>query len=70
MSRSYKKSYIAKDEYHGKKVLKRHANKRVRQCGNIPDGGRYKRLFDSWEICDYSFEVDPDEPNAYRFKMK
>lgn len=72
MSRSRKKSFILKDQPPGKRHMKRQANRRVRHAKDIPDGKSYKRLYESWDICDYACELDkPDEwPYAYRFKMK
>lgn len=55
MSRSYKKA-VYKDNYGStyKPWAKRAAAKAVRRfSGYIPDGGAYKRLFSSYDICDY-----------------
>ena len=56
MSRSYKKSNYCGDKKD--KELKRLANHRVRQrlknnLDYTPKPGDYKRMFESWEICDY-----------------
>lgn len=71
MSRSRKKDYILKDEPPGKRHMKRQANRRVRRMVDIPDGGKYKHAYDSWDICDFTSRIDPDDwPRAYRFKTK
>lgn len=56
MSRSYKKAEYSGDKKD--KELKRLANHRVRQylkqhIDFTPGPSDYKKLFDSWEICDY-----------------
>lgn len=48
MSRSRKKDYILKDEPPGKRHMKRQANRRVRRMVDMPDGGKYKHVYDSW----------------------
>jgi hypothetical protein len=36
--------------------MKRYANKTVRQFkGDLPNGKRYKRLFCSWNVCDWRY---------------
>lgn len=52
MSRSFKKIAIIKDQV---TWMKRYANKKVRRTPNIPNGKAYRKLFDSWDICDYKF---------------
>ena len=56
MSRSYKKAII-KD--HGKSTYidKRMASKAVRRCKNVGNGGAYKKVFCSYDICDYVFDM-------------
>ena len=57
MSRSYKKVAVSKDR--GSRHTKRRfrcktlANRSVRRARGVMNGGRYKRLFDSWDICDW-----------------
>lgn len=58
MSRSYKKSTYCVDQKG--KIKKRFANKRVRQWlkdnPNIKlNKGDFKKLYESYDICDYSF---------------
>lgn len=55
MSRSHKRLVI-KDNYGSsyKPWAKRAASKAVRRFrGYIPNGGSYKRIFNSWNICDF-----------------
>ncbi len=56
MSRSYKKtpySGLPKDQF-----FKRYANKKLRQLHrqgkDVPDGKSFRKLMNSWNICDYS----------------
>jgi hypothetical protein len=55
MSRSYKKIPMTTD--HGKYTYidKRMANKKVRHTKDIPDGGAFKKVFCSYDICDWKF---------------
>lgn len=55
MSRSYKKIPITTD--HGKYTYqdKRNANKKVRHTEDLPDGGSFKKVFNSYDIRDYSW---------------
>lgn len=55
MSRSYKKVGHCKNEKSCKKG-KQFANRRLRRKGidyEIPNGKAYKKLNESWDICDY-----------------
>lgn len=55
MSRSYRKFPLCKCE-RSCKWGKKQANKRVRRYkGEISNGRNYKKLYESWEICDYAF---------------
>lgn len=57
MSRSYKKTPICRD-CTGCECLqwsKRQANKKVRRTKNIPSGKSYKKIYETWDIHDYSF---------------
>ena len=55
MSRSFKKTYktdpCVKDS--ASKLSKRLANKKVRRTKDIPNGGSYKKCYDSYDISDY-----------------
>lgn len=53
MSRSFKHVPIIKDGT-CKKYGKRYANKKVRKS-DIDNGGAYKKVYESYNICDYSF---------------
>lgn len=53
MSRSYKRVPCCKDHNKG---MKRYANRYVRRNYLVvPSGNAYKKLFCSWNICDYKF---------------
>lgn len=52
MARSFKKVAGWKD--HANRKVKRFASKAVRRyTGDLDSGGSYKKLFESWDICDY-----------------
>lgn len=54
MSRSYKKSPVYTDSSPGTtKEKKKFANKRVRNTEDVPNGGAYKKVHESWDIHDY-----------------
>ena len=53
MSRSYKKFPVRKQQ--ADKDMKRFANKAVRRTEDIPNGGSYKKCFESWEISDWGY---------------
>ncbi len=51
MSRSYKKFIVNKEE--NSRSCKRMANRAVRRGREIPKGNGYKKLYCSWDICDW-----------------
>lgn len=51
MSRSYKKHFYCKDT--NSKCGKRAARRVVRRTSDSLNGSKYKRLYCSWNICDY-----------------
>jgi len=56
MSRSYRKPWVT----HGygtrsRRYAKREANHKVRRARNIPDGKGYRRVYDPWNIRDWSY---------------
>jgi len=57
MSRSYKKvpGWSDQERNAGTKRKKRAANKRVRKYVDLADGSSYKKLYEQWDINDYSF---------------
>jgi hypothetical protein len=55
MSRSFKHVPIIKDAT-CKKYGKRFANKKVRHS-NIDSGSSYKKVYESYNICDYSYNL-------------
>jgi len=54
MSRSYKKYPCVKDR---NPFAKMQANKLVRRTKDIPNGKSYRKIYDSWNISDYVFEI-------------
>jgi len=54
MSRSYRKPYWT-EGYGGarRQFAKRQAAKRVRKTFDLADSAHYKRLYNSWDICDF-----------------
>ena len=67
MTRSYKKPFI-KEGYGSKRKrqAKKAANKTVAQTEDIPDGGAYKKVSNSWDICDWVFPL----PNTKKDRSK
>ena len=62
MSRSYKHSPICPESKNKKWFFKRYANKVVRQFkGELANGKAYRRLYNSWDICDYKFRETLEE---------
>lgn len=66
MSRSYKKNPYCNDGHRKTtKESKRFANKKVRNTDNVPNGKAYKKIFESWDIRDYSFRQTWEEAKEY-----
>ena len=58
MSRSYKKVGGWTDHKSPRsKIAKRFANKKVRKTKEISSGRAYKKICNSWDICDYKFYI-------------
>lgn len=55
MSRSYKKNPGYTDHSKSTYKDKRFANKKVRKTKNISNGGAYRKVYESWNICDFKF---------------
>jgi hypothetical protein len=55
MSRSYQKTAGWTDKWRTKNFIKRYANKKVRKTKDIPNGKAFKKLYESYDICDYKF---------------
>jgi len=64
MSRSYRKP-IATEGYGSKtkRIRKRHANKAVKQAAEISNGKAYRKVYNSWNICDYKFKLEDTKKN-------
>jgi hypothetical protein len=70
MSRSYRKPYWT-EGYGGvhRRFAKRQASKQVRKAKFVGDSAYYKRLYNSWDICDFKFyETDSDRSWKVRSK--
>ena len=65
LSRSYRRPFVTQTMYGGAKWEKRQANKKVRRTKNVGNGKNYKRIYDSWNICDYRFYM-PEYKKGYR----
>ena len=66
MSKSYREPYWT--EGYGKpsrKKNKRLASKRVRRAKDLDNGMSYKKVYNSWDICDFSF-YSPNDEKSYR----
>ena len=63
MSRSFKKRGIYCDS---SPSAKKKANARVRRFDAVlANGSSYKKVYESWDICDYKFNA-PSDPKAWR----
>lgn len=51
MSRSYHKVWVKV----GHSSNKKWANRKVRRSTELYQGGEYRKLYDSWNICDWRF---------------
>lgn len=66
MSRSYKKSPVYTDSSPGTtKEKKKVANRKVRHAEDIPNGGAYKKVHESWDIHDYVNRWTWEEAKAF-----
>lgn len=66
MSRSRRKTpYLTdgQDSAGVRKLARRLANRKVRRQKDLASGGAYKRVYESWNICDYKFL---DKVKGYR----
>ena len=71
MSRSIKKTPILKDGGRSSKWGKRQANKAIRRYEDeIPNGGAYKKLFESMEINDYICYWTEEDAKAQYYMWK
>lgn len=60
MSKSRRKPFIVDSST--KKFGKRYANKKVRRYkGVIQNGKWYRKIYNSWDICDYKWYVSPND---------
>jgi hypothetical protein len=67
MSRSYRKPYWTQGYGNRwRKSAKRLATRRVRHAKFVDDSGYYKKLYNSWDICDFKFH----EPRSLKARRK
>lgn len=59
MSRSYRHNFVFASE--GNKKMKKFSNRKVRRQKDLPSYSGYKKVFDSWEIRDWSFMFVDEE---------
>lgn len=71
MSRSYRKPYWTQG-YGGlwRRIAKHQAVKRVRKSKKVSDGGHFKRLSSSWNICDFKFYEAEDSEKIWKVRSK
>ncbi len=70
MSRSHRKPYWTQG-YGGqwRSFAKRQASKRVRRAKFVANENYYKRLYNSWDICDFKFcDTKSEQPWKVRSK--
>lgn len=71
MSRSYRKNPILKNgrsSHHLKKLASRITRRRINRGDYddfLPQNGQYKKLYDSWDICDYVSRYSISEARKY-----
>jgi hypothetical protein len=60
MSRSYRKNFITQQSYRSKtpSFFKRLANRKARKDPDLPNGNGYRKVYETWNICDYKSEID------------
>lgn len=63
MSRSRKKPYIVDSSW--KQYGKKRAARKVRRHDDVANGSQYKKIFESYDICDYIWYC-PENKKAYR----
>lgn len=66
MSRSRKKNPVIAIDYNSKRTRwsKSQASRKVRRYkGSIPDGGGFKKIFETWDIIDvkYRCSINPED---------
>lgn len=67
MSRSKKAPYFTEgqDSPGKRKAARRLANRRVRRDKDLASGSSFKKVSQSWDICDWKF-IDKNNPKAKR----
>ncbi len=71
MSRSYRKAYWTQGYGgQGRSLAKREASKKIRKARDVGNFGSYKRIYNSWDICDFKFYEVGDSERTWRVKSK
>lgn len=65
MSRSYRKHSYWKDSQRTnlphRLYSKTIANRMVRRTSDVPNNSSFKKVYDSWDICDYAIKMTENE---------
>jgi hypothetical protein len=67
MSRSRRKPYCV-DGYKGsknKQYGKKQSNRTIRRSKDVPNGKAYKKFYERWSFCDWSYYVPPENLEKY-----
>lgn len=58
--------------YGGKwrKYAKRLSNKRIRRYKDVPNGSSFKKILDSWDLCDFHIRYDKDSDEVWKWRNK
>lgn len=65
MSRSYKKHpWITDHHVKTSSEMKKFANKKVRHTKDLPNGKAFKKVFESYNLCDFKFFQTKEEAIA------
>lgn len=73
MGKSYKKTPVVTDNAHShesKKKASRRVRRKLKQNGDVVlSGNSYKKMHESWDICDYKFMMTEEDAidNYYRY---
>ena len=72
MSRSRRKPWVT-DGYKSsgrRQWFKNYANRVVRHAKEVPDGKAYKKLYCSYNICDYKWQIFPEDKSYDKITRK
>jgi len=66
MSRSYRRPWVTEQQRRGARYSKRLANHKVRRTPDIASGKAYRKVFDPWNIRDWSYRWTWEDDNESR----